>query len=80
MGVVAALVGTIAMRFFVWCELVCGTCATTLGGQFTLGSTVPRRQLQRLAKDSGWQFAHNDVFCSKRCLAQREKQDDDDAA
>lgn len=41
------------MRSYVWCELVCFRCSSTIGGRFT-NNHIPRRELAASAKSAGW--------------------------
>lgn len=64
------------MKIPVWTELVCRTCSNASPeGRFTSDGKVDIKGLQEVAASRGWQFKHNECFCSSRCLKKFEEQD-----
>lgn len=63
------------MSFWVWTELVCRGCATTLAGRFTQGP-IRRREMKNEATRHGWIFdkESEDWFCA---TCKRKPRDDD---
>ncbi len=60
--------------FYVWCELVCYSCARSTAGRSVSGSAIPKREMKAEAKREGWKFKHNESYCSSFCLSQHEWQ------
>lgn len=64
------------MSRFIWCEIVCASCATTTAGRFT-SKTLPRREMYADAEADGWKWRHspddgqNDWFC-RTCAGEVE--------
>ena len=61
------------MSYFVWIEIVCTSCATTIAGRNTCATRVPRREMAAEAESRGWQRVNTTewVCPSKVC---REKE------
>jgi hypothetical protein len=51
------------MAIFIWCEIVCATCAKTSEGRFTT-SHIPRLLLKKSAQREGFVFVGNEAYCS----------------
>lgn len=56
----------------IWAELVCRECSRTTSGEFFY-SYAPRQKMVNQAKEIGWQFKHDDCFCSNCCLKIHEE-------
>lgn len=57
------------MATYVWCELVCDHCSNAVAGQFTSGSTLPRKALKIEAVRTGAVFVGDKVYC---CVEHKE--------
>jgi hypothetical protein len=64
------------MGSFVWAELVCCVCSSTLAGRFILSDRVPRSEMATHAKKNGWtrirHEEHHDWLCGY-CTSKRKK-------
>jgi hypothetical protein len=51
------------MAIFIWCEIVCATCARPSEGRFT-NSHIPRLLLKKAAQREGFVFVGNEAYCT----------------
>lgn len=56
----------------VWTELVCRTCSTASPGMFSLNGKINVQMLRADSAKAGWQFKHDECFCSVKCLREHE--------
>lgn len=54
------------MAFFVWCEIVCVECATTVAGEWT-SDRPNRRYMAKEAKRHGWRQVGDGEWACPRC-------------
>ena len=59
---------------FVWCEIVCRGCSSSVAGLFVSGP-IPRREMKKDALAYGWKFEHGESFCCKYCLEEYEEEE-----
>lgn len=58
--------------FFVWAEIVCRNCSTTVGGHHTMDK--PRRTYMKAeAKEHSWVREGDEWFCGENCLTAHHK-------
>jgi hypothetical protein len=53
------------MDFWVWCEIVCTSCASTIAGRSTIND-IDRKMMSFEARQSGWVQTGRDWYC-QRC-------------
>lgn len=51
------------MATFIWCEIVCATCAKPAEGRFTT-SHIPRLALKKAARREGFVLVGNEAYCA----------------
>jgi hypothetical protein len=54
------------MACFVWCELVCVQCASTVAGRFST-ERIPRRDMSKEAKRCGWTLIDGEEWACPSC-------------
>lgn len=54
------------MGIYIWCEVVCSECCSTLPGEFATGA-IPRRRITKATRDAGWRIVGKQCFCSDKC-------------
>lgn len=59
------------MSFFVWCEIVCEGCATTICGRH-VSRGIPRREMKQQARAFGWSFLDDGSALCQRCTSGRD--------
>lgn len=60
------------MLFYVWIEIVCNKCSTTIANRYCTTQTIPRRTMKAEAKHHGWKFVDKEWYCLK-CVPTKGK-------
>jgi len=47
----------------VWCELVCDKCSVTISGCYVSSGPIPKRTMEKEARDSGWKVTRTECLC-----------------
>jgi len=65
------------MATFIWCEIVCATCAKPSEGRFTT-SNIPRLLLKKSARREGFVFVGDESYCAvcAKLLQKGKKRDE----